>query len=71
MLFGKSLPIRFVAVHHPGHRGVIPARGALGVNDQGVIHASDTGVVVQDVSPSKYPPGQSALVQDVPPDSLP
>ena len=27
VLFGKSLPISFVAAHHPGHRGVIPARG--------------------------------------------
>ena len=30
-----------------------------------------SGVVVQVVPPSKCPPGQSALVQDVPPDSLP
>ena len=27
VLFGKSLPISFVAAHHPDHRGVIPARG--------------------------------------------
>ena len=31
----------------------------------------EAGVVVQVVPPSKCPPGQSALVQDVPPDSLP
>ena len=29
------------SMHHLGHRGVIPA---LGINDQGVTHASDTGV---------------------------
>ena len=27
VLFGKSLPISFVPAYHPGHRGVIPARG--------------------------------------------
>ena len=35
----------FVAAHHPGHRGVIPARGvisALGVNDRGVTHAGES-----------------------------
>ena len=42
MLFGKSLPISFVVAHHPDHRGVI---SALGVNDRGVIHASDTGII--------------------------
>ena len=47
MLFGKSLPISFVAAHHPGHRGSHSCQGgvisALGVNDRGVTHASDTG----------------------------
>ena len=51
VLFGKSLPISFVAAHHPGHRGVIPARGEsfppqasmTGEHSRrGVIHASDT-----------------------------
>ena len=46
VLFGKSLPISFVATHHHGRKGVVPTRGgvtsALGVNDRGVIHASDT-----------------------------
>ena len=45
MLFGKSLPIRFVAVYHPSHTGVIPTRGvifSLGVNDQGVTHARES-----------------------------
>ena len=37
--FGKSLPISFVAAHHPGHRGVI---SALGVNDRGVTHAGES-----------------------------
>ena len=27
VLFGKSLPISFVAAHHHGRRGVIPTRG--------------------------------------------
>ena len=27
VLFRKSLPISFVAAHHPGHRRVIPGRG--------------------------------------------
>ena len=39
MLFGKSLPISFVAAHHPDHRGVI---SALGTNDQGVTHARES-----------------------------
>ena len=28
VLFGKLLPISFVAAHHPDHRGVVPARGS-------------------------------------------
>ena len=44
-----------------------PVQDALGW----VILLKIAGVVVQVVPPSKCPPGQSALVQDVPPDSLP